>query len=393
MKSWQHGIGIEKLKNYEHLFDAYNQSIISPFLQVSRNNIADAINKNRFCDKQLGSREGWLGTGASFFTHISKTSNTIYMANSKRVPIAYYKKGDRIIDKLAYREPSDVIDSGTDLSQRHLINTIREFIEPSILFVREGHWMDELIANQCGFHRLGMKITSFGDLIGVWYRASEKDQMFRIFIKTDKCELMTIKKAKIPDLSSVCKKLEKRLMDFNEDFTNHYSNYNEKNTWSAISLRGYRRDCSFITKPSEMSKRWKEEHKDKVFRLQDTRLRKMFPEVEKLISHLPSKIHRIRFMNLSPKVGKLNRHTDLVDKDLGVEDGMLMRFHFPIKTNSRVIFSCWGEGNAETRVHMKVGECYYLDIRKPHGAVNLGDEIRTHLVVDCVANEAIRSLI
>ena len=105
MKSWQHGISINRLKTYEHLFAAFNQSMISPFTQVNKNNIADAINKNHFYDKHLGSKKGWLGTGTGFFTYISKTSTTIYMANSKRVPIAYRKKGDRVIDKLAYREP------------------------------------------------------------------------------------------------------------------------------------------------------------------------------------------------------------------------------------------------------------------------------------------------
>ena len=98
-------------------------------------------------------------------------------------------------------------------------------------------------------------------------------------------------------------------------------------------------------------------------------------------------------MNLSSQIGELSRHTDLVDKDLGVEDGKLMRFHFPIKTNRNVMFSCWGEGNKETRRHMKVGACYYLDIRKPHSAVNMGNEVRTHLVIDCVSNEKIRNLI
>ena len=70
-----------------------------------------------------------------------------------------------------------------------------------------------------------------------------------------------------------------------------------------------------------------------------------------------------------------------------------MRFHFPIKTNRNVIFSCWGQGNAETRVHMKVGECWYLDVRKPHRAIIGGTDMRTHLVVDVVANDEVRALI
>ena len=39
---------------------------------------------------------------------------------------------------------------------------------------------------------------------------------------------------------------------------------------------------------------------------------------------------------------------------------------------------------------MKVGNLYYLDIRKPHQAVNKGDEDRLHLVVDVRSNKKFR---
>ena len=42
---------------------------------------------------------------------------------------------------------------------------------------------------------------------------------------------------------------------------------------------------------------------------------------------------------------------------------------------------------------MKVGECWYLDVRKPHQAINGGDDMRTHLVIDVEANDEVRSLI
>ena len=40
-----------------------------------------------------------------------------------------------------------------------------------------------------------------------------------------------------------------------------------------------------------------------------------------------------------------------------------------------------------------VGECWYLDVRKPHQAINDGTEMRTHLVVDIEANDEVRALI
>lgn len=41
----------------------------------------------------------------------------------------------------------------------------------------------------------------------------------------------------------------------------------------------------------------------------------------------------------------------------------------------------WQNGK-KTEINMKEGECWYLDIRKPHKAINQGDTNRIHLVVD-----------
>ena len=70
-----------------------------------------------------------------------------------------------------------------------------------------------------------------------------------------------------------------------------------------------------------------------------------------------------------------------------------MRVHFPIITNDNVIFEQWDcEGHNE-KIHMKIGECWYIDVRKPHRAVNGGDTLRTHLVIDLEANDYLRSLL
>jgi hypothetical protein len=41
---------------------------------------------------------------------------------------------------------------------------------------------------------------------------------------------------------------------------------------------------------------------------------------------------------------------------------------------------------------MKVGQAWYLDVRKPHRAVNKGDNPRIHMVVDVVSSEELRKL-
>jgi hypothetical protein len=42
---------------------------------------------------------------------------------------------------------------------------------------------------------------------------------------------------------------------------------------------------------------------------------------------------------------------------------------------------------------MQEGECWYLDTRKPHEAINGGDTDRVHLVIDVPASPQIRKLV
>jgi mannose-6-phosphate isomerase-like protein (cupin superfamily) len=70
-----------------------------------------------------------------------------------------------------------------------------------------------------------------------------------------------------------------------------------------------------------------------------------------------------------------------------------MRLHFPIVTNDSVMFTTWNVDGTKKEIHMKRGECWYLDTRKPHRAINTGKTDRLHLVVDVDANDNIRGLL
>ena len=76
-----------------------------------------------------------------------------------------------------------------------------------------------------------------------------------------------------------------------------------------------------------------------------------------------------------------------------LKDYKIMRFHFPIVTNKNVIFNQWDWDAKLVEVNMKVGEAWYLDVRKPHRAVNGGDTERIHIVVDVESNQQLRNLI
>ena len=375
MKDWQKGIELDELLKLEKTWEPYNKSCLSPFLEMKKNKIAAAIDEGKYV-----SGHEW-----AIQSRLLKVRTKINMYSAYNIPIATVEKGDRVVDRIACNQPETIVDK------------LKSYNEDTFLFINEEHNIDRFVANWSGFDKIGIKINTFGDIQGVYYR----DRVGGAFGKREFPELkmmlpeekLVLRKAKTLRRTDLCNIIKERLEIMDYKFTNHYSNYNKGNSWSAISLRGYTPDWAFITKPAEMSKKWKKENKDVEFKLQDTDLRKMFPEVEELIKMLPGKPHRIRFMNLTPGGGELQRHTDQVDPDGGVNDYKLMRFHFPIVTNDECIFSQWDYKAERVYCHMNVGECWYLDVRKPHQAINGGTEMRTHLVVDIEANDEVRALI
>ena len=98
-------------------------------------------------------------------------------------------------------------------------------------------------------------------------------------------------------------------------------------------------------------------------------------------------------MSLEPGGGELFRHTDQTDPCWGTVDGKMMRFHIPLQTNDKVVFNSWNNEGKQDIFNMNKGECWFLDTRRPHTAVNNGDDIRIHLVVDVFANDKIRRLV
>jgi hypothetical protein len=176
-------------------------------------------------------------------------------------------------------------------------------------------------------------------------------------------------------------------------WANHYSYYNENDSWSALTLRGYG-DESYIIKPAEMTREWRRDHADDLYRqVHDTSLMRQMHGMRALCERLPAAKQRVRLMRLLPRGGELQRHTDLSDRECGTDDGQIMRLHFPIITNDRVRFTSWNLDGKAQNVHMDVGRGWYLDVRKPHQAVNGGTSDRVHLVIDVHANKAIRAMV
>jgi hypothetical protein len=172
-------------------------------------------------------------------------------------------------------------------------------------------------------------------------------------------------------------------------YAQHYSSYNKGGSWAALSLRGFYDDPARIEKPAEMNRKWKREHPaDLELEPRDTPLREQLKAVEPILAALPcEQFERIRLMSLAPGGGELERHADITDADAGAEPGRLVRLHIPLVTNPEVVFRSWDLNGVPRSLVMRRGGVYFLDVRKPHTAVNGGESQRIHLVADAIATD------
>ena len=177
----------------------------------------------------------------------------------------------------------------------------------------------------------------------------------------------------------------------NLDFTKVKTKYTKGNDWTAISLYGYGPKITDILKPGELKSSVKIDGQ-----LQWTNLHEATPlnPVFKILENLPCEFERVRFMKL--EAGKvIGKHSDKIDKDLGFNDGQIIRVHVPIRTNDDVVFSLFESSRAKVahEYRLKTGHYYYTDVTKPHAVRNMSDVDRIHLVVDCYANDTLRTMV
>ena len=376
MKPWQHGLELSFLKDMEKKWERYNSFTLSPFAKFKKNNIAEAWHKDTLMVFDDG----------AFVAEIAKAKSNIVMHGSTVIGIK--APGDITITKI----------------NNYSSELVAEELAAGI-YLNSNCWLytwaeDEradAFANNLGFDYVGGKITTFGEVYSIYYRQSART---KLFVETVHPEINPLEKVNIIKLSdavdqTLIEGVTKKLInaDLLKLFENHYSNYNKGKSWRALSLRGYTPDPNFIAKPIEMSKEWKEKHKDNLFYLQDTLVATAFPEVWDLFEFADGDVHRVRFMSLEPNEGELSRHTDQVDPDSYNTLGGLIRLHFPLITNDKVKFTSWNYDGVRHDVHMKVGECWMLDTRKPHMVVNHGDTVRVHLVVDIVNTPKLAEMI
>ena len=359
MKEWQKGYELDTLIDWTNKFEAYNKYCFSPFQKAKKNGMATALHKGQLHEQQ----------GVVYEIRTAKAKSKIKMFGAGP-EIAEVLQGEKVISKISYA------DGNTGENITNILNVFEEPIWCHIF--EEDKLLKDAVIN-AGFRKIGTKVSTFSDIVGVYYKGGRK------FIPVPETENINILKTKLEFDHNVIDDLAQYLIDMNLQYTNHNSNYNKGKAWQALSLLGFEKDSTYVDKKADLK--------------QDRPLVKtdLYDKLESKVDHfldkIPGKFDRVRFMTLKPGGGELARHTDQTDPTWGTTNGKMVRLHIPLKTNDKVIFTSW-DNNGEKHIHnMKKGECWFLDTRRPHTAINGGDDIRIHLVADVWANDDVRNIL
>ena len=357
MKEWQKGYELDTLIDWTNKFETYNKYCFSPFQKAKKNGMASALDKGLLHEEE----------GVVYEVRTAKAKSKIKMFGAGP-EIAEILQGEKVISKISYTD---------DNTGENITNILNEFLEPIWCHIfEEDKLLKDAVIN-AGFRKIGTKVSTFSDIVGVYYKGE------REFTPVPQTENINILKTKLEFDHNIIDDLAQYLINMNLEYTNHNSNYNKGKAWQALSLMGHETDSTYVDK-----------YLDGEHPIVKTDLYyKLESKVDHFLDKIPGKFDRVRFMTLKPGGGELARHTDQTDPTWGTTDGKMVRLHIPLKTNDKVIFTSW-DNNGEKHIHnMKKGECWFLDTRRPHTAINGGDDIRIHLVADVWANDDVRNIL
>lgn len=263
--------------------------------------------------------------------------------------------------------------------------------EPPAMWI-EAHVEDRALVESLearGFERVMTKISASSDLKGLYCRGGEPSQRPAPLEPADEPSVAVLSEEFISpeECAAILAEAEAAAQ-----WAQHYSGYNKRQSWTAFALHGFDpSDPSFIIKPAEMSKKWKEDNADRMLaECGPTVAAQHFPTALAVAERVPGAKERVRLMRLSAKGGELTRHADITDPDAGTRDGQLSRLHIPLQSHEQCVFRTWDLEGREHRTHFAERSLCYLDTRKPHAVINPDDVDRIHLVLDTFATPELR---
>ena len=186
------------------------------------------------------------------------------------------------------------------------------------------------------------------------------------------CEYMAMHSFKLP-MSFDTERLKHDLNEVPQsEWSPHFNTGYYEGEWSGVALRSVGGAASQLYPDPATQKAFV-----------DTTVLARCEYIQSVLASFKCAMESVRLLKLS--VGsRIREHRDY---KLSLEDGMI-RLHIPIITDPRVEFFV-----DNRRLVMNEGECWYVNFNLPHRVYNPSDTDRIHLVVDCVVNDWVRSII
>ncbi len=153
-------------------------------------------------------------------------------------------------------------------------------------------------------------------------------------------------------------------------WTRHFNTALFEGDWSGVALRSNGGSAALYPDPYARG-------------FADTPLLARCPAVREVLAAFHCEFTSVRFLRLGPG----SRILEHQDYDLTREEGEA-RIHVCVQSNDGVTFELDGRP-----VDLAEGECWYLDVSRPHRAENRGESARIHLVVDCLINPWLERLL
>ncbi|SVA93901.1 uncharacterized protein METZ01_LOCUS146755, partial [marine metagenome] len=190
---------------------------------MKKNHIAAAIDDDTYL----------CGHEWAIKSRILKVKTKINMYSAYDIPIATVEKGDRVVDRIAFNQPEAIVEK------------LKSYNEDTFLFINEEHNIDRMIADWSGYKKLGIKINTFGDIQGVYFK-DRVDGAFgerefpeqKMMLPEEKLVLRKANFHPVPWVDGeslrfgwMCEAIKERLEIMDYEFTNHYSNYNKDKSW------------------------------------------------------------------------------------------------------------------------------------------------------------------
>ena len=158
MKAWQKGYELDTLIDWTNKFESYNKHCHSPFMQAKKNGMATAL------EKGLLYEEGHV----VYEMRTAKTTSKIKMFGAGP-EIAEVHKGEKVISKIA-----STFDPEDTTPIRTMTDTLRKIEEPVWAHVFEEDLVVKTAIKDAGFKKIGTKVSTFSDIVGVYYKGGRK---------------------------------------------------------------------------------------------------------------------------------------------------------------------------------------------------------------------------